>query len=229
MKVISVLLMCFILSACSSTKVHLYTRYLSVHETEVITKELEELGFDIVANSLAFPDGIEQSTLLYSPFVEGENSVNILIDSLDKSGWDITSVKPIFAGNHYYTKNSVGLLLLPDGLIPSDKVTSQDIANEYASKACEASIKLRLNSDATYQFLYSNKTLEQTEQLTGSWQITSYPYIELTSSNKVWRFYYEIQKNTATDVVGKIEIVELKPIDEHYKLPKCSFVYGVRG
>jgi len=229
MKLIGVVFLCFFILACSSTKVHLYTRYLSVQETERMTKVVEDLGFDIVANSLAFPDEVQQSTLLYSPFVQGEDKVNVLIDSLDKAGWVISSVKPIFAGNHYYTKNSVALLLLPDGVFPSDKVTSQDIANEYESKACEASLKLRLNSDASYQFLYSNTVPSQTEQLTGSWQITSYPYIELTSLNKVWRFYYEIQKSTVTDVVGKIDIIELKPIDEHYKLPKCSFVYGVRG
>jgi len=228
MKVISVLLMCFILSACSSTKVHLYTRYLSAQEAETITQDLEELGFDIVANSLTFPGGIEQSTLLYSPFVQGEDTVNVLINSLDKAGWVISSAKPIFAGNHYYTKNSVGLLLLPDGLIPSDKVTNQDIANEYESKECSQSMKLKLNSDGMYQFNYLTKNDGETEQLQGSWQITSYPYIELTSLNKVWRFYYEIQKSTTTDVVGKIDMIELKPIDEHYKLPKCTFYYGLR-
>jgi len=229
MKTLSVLVLCFFVMACSSTKVHLYTRYLSAQETEKVTENLEELGFDIIANSLIFPDEIEQSTLLYSPFVQGENTINVLIDSLDKAGWVVSSVKPIFAGNHYYTNNSVGLLLLPGGVVQSDKITSQDVANEYESKACESSITLRLNSDASYQFLYSNKTVAQTEQLTGTWQITSYPYIELISSNKMWRFYYEIQKNTMTDVVGKIDIIELKPIDEHYKLPKCSFVHGIRS
>jgi len=228
MKIITVVLLSFFVLACSSTKVHLYTRYLSAQETEKITKELEVLGFDIVANSLTFPDGIEQSTLLYSPFVEGENSVNILIDSLGKSGWDITSVKPIFAGNHYYTKNSVGLLLLPEGAKQNDQVHRQDLVNEYESKACNASITLKLNSDASYQFLYPDMEASQKEQLQGSWQITSYPYIELVSSKKFRRFYYEIQRKTETDVVGKIALIELKPLEDHYALPKCTFYYGLR-
>ena len=231
MKMISVLLMCFFILSCSSTKVHLYTRYLSVVDTEAVTKNLEEVGFDVIANTLVFPDGIEQSTLLYSPFVEGENTLNILIDTLANIGWLVPNVQPIFAGNHYYTKNSVGLLLLPDGGRQSDKVTRQDLVNEYESENCQASMTLRLNSDASYQFLYLNKASAQSrksEQLTGSWQITSYPYIELTSLNKMWRFYYEIQKDIETDVVGKIEIIELKPVDDHYTLPKCSFLYGLR-
>ncbi|WP_019026393.1 hypothetical protein [Colwellia piezophila] len=231
MKMISIVLMCFFLMACSSTKVHLYTRYLSAQQAEEITNNLEGLGFDVIANTLVFPDEIEQSTLLYSPFVEGENRVDVLINSLDKAGWIIANVKPIFAGNHYYTKNSVGLLLLPDGVRQSDKVTVQDLANEYESENCRASMILRLNSDASYQFLYLNKASaqsRQSEQLKGSWQITSYPYIELISSNKMWRFYYEIQKTIDSDVVGKIELIELKPVDEQYTLPKCSFIYGIR-
>ena len=233
MKIIGVVLMCFFTLACSSTKVHLYTRYLSTEETKVVTKNLEELGFDVVANTLIFPDDVEQSTLLYSPFVEGENKVNILIDSLDKSGWLVANVKPIFAGNHYYTKNSVGLLLLPDGLVKNDQVTTQDLANEYESKKCQRSIKLSLNSDATYQFLYSNNNNNDNdndnEQLKANWQITSYPYIELISFNKAWRFYYEIHKSVDADVVGKIELIELKPVDDQYTLPVCSYVYGIRA
>jgi hypothetical protein len=215
--------------ACSSTKVHLYTRYLSAEETQGVTQDLEALGFDVIANTLVFPDDIEQSTLLYSPFVEGENSINILTDSLYKSGWVVSSVKPLFSGNHYYTKNSVGLLLLPDGLVKNDQVTTQDLANEYVSKKCQSSIKLRLNSDATYQFLYSNNTYNENEQLKGNWQITSYPYIELISLNKAWRFYYEVYKSIESDVVGKIEVIELKPVDEQYTLPECSYVYGIRA
>ena len=231
MKMISIVLMCFFIFACSATKIHLYTCYLSAEETEAVTKNLEGLGFDVIANTLVFPDEVQQSTLLYSPFVEGENTLNILIDTLAKIGWLVPNVQPIFAGNHYYTKNSVGLLLLPDGGRQSDKVTRQDLVNEYESENCQASMTLRLNSDASYQFLYLNKASAQSrksEQLTGSWQITSYPYIELTSLNKMWRFYYEIQKDIETDVVGKIEIIELKPVDDHYTLPKCSFLYGLR-
>ncbi len=228
MKAITVLLICMFISACSSTKVHLYTRYISEQEEEQLTLKLEELGFDIVSNSLAFPDGIEQSTLLYSPFVEGENSIEVLLNSLEASGWTISSIQPLFAGNHYYTKNSVGLLLLPEGTKQNDQVHRQDLVNEYESKACSASIQLKLNSDASYQFFYPDKTANQQEQLHGSWQITSYPYIELVSSKKSRRFYYEIQRKIETDVVGKIAIIELKPLEDHYTLPKCTFYYGLR-
>ncbi|PKH88094.1 hypothetical protein [Colwellia sp. Bg11-28] len=228
MKILSIALICFFLLSCSSTKVHLYTRYLSEQQTGKITKILEEHDFEVIANTLSFPDDVQQSTLLYSPFVKGEDNLNILIDSLENLGWRLPIVKPLFAGNHYYTKNSVGLLLLPDGLKQSDKLLSQDLVNDYEAEKCEISVKLRLNRDETYQLSYSDVPFSQPEHLTGKWHIPSYPYIKLVSANKMWSFYFEIQKKTDIDLVSKVEIIELKPVDKHHVFPYCSFTYGVR-
>ncbi len=232
MKIVLIVLVCFFISACSATKVHLYTRYLSETEVKEVTKNLQGLGFDIITNRLMYPEGIEQSTLLYSPFVEGEDTVDNLIASMEENGWFIPNIQPIFAGNHYYTKNSLGLLLLPEGTKRNDQVHRQDMVNEYQSKDCNVELRLTLKSDASYQFSYLNEQASrpsnQKEQLQGSWQVTSYPYIELVSSKKYRRFYYEIQTTMATDRVGKINFIELKPLDDHYSLPKCSFHYGLR-
>jgi hypothetical protein len=154
MRFIFTLLLCSLLFACSSTKIHLYTRYLSVADVDKITRTLEEHDFDVVPNTLKYPDDIVQSTLLYSPFMEGEDRANELINTLDRLGWVIASVQPLFMGNHYYAKNSAGLLLLPDGVIPSDKVAIQDLVNDYETKDCQEKVTLRLNKDNTYQVFY---------------------------------------------------------------------------
>ena len=214
--------------SCSSTKVHLYSRYLSEPEIEKITKNLEAHNFDVVVNTLDFPSDIQQSTLLYSPFVQGEGRVNVLIDSLDKTGWVIPNVQPLFSGNHYYTKNSVGLLLLPDGVMQSDSIAAQALVNNYKSQGCDMEVELTLRKNGNYLLKYSEKIYSQTDHLTGHWKVTSYPYAELSSDNKEWYFYFEIQNKTGVDVVGKIDITELKPVEKYYLLPNCSFVYGVR-
>lgn len=119
--------------------------------------------------------------------------------------------------------------MLPDNLGQSDKVASQDLVNIYQSNQCAPTIALHLNKDASYQFIYAKETLvKQSGVLKGKWQITSYPYLERTSPNGDWSFYFEIQQKIETDVVGKIKIVTLKPVDTHYAFPNCSFVYGVR-
>lgn len=82
MKFLRVLILSIGLVACSSTEVHLYTRYLSDTEIEQISSKLDKSNFKIIPNTLAFPENINQSTLLYSPFIRGEKTLDILIDSL---------------------------------------------------------------------------------------------------------------------------------------------------
>ena len=72
MKRVGIIVIIWLLSACTSTKVHLYRRYLSETDIKQVSKNLEDLGFDVISNKLMFPEGIEQSTLLYCPFIEGE-------------------------------------------------------------------------------------------------------------------------------------------------------------
>jgi len=228
MKLIAVVLICFGIVACSSTKVHLYSRYLSTTEIEIITKNLEGNNFEVVVNTLNFPSNIQESTLLYSPFIEGENTVNILIDTLDKIDWVIPTVQPLFSGNHYYTKNSVGLLLLPEGVMQSDKAAEHTLVNDYKSEGCDIDVELSIRKNGSYLLKYSEEYTNQTEHLEGEWRVTSYPYVELSSFNKEWYFYFEMQTNTKVDVVGKIEMVELKPVEKYKLLPNCSFVHGIR-
>ena len=120
------------------------------------------------------------------------------------------------------------MLLLPDGVVQSDKVITQDLVNEYQSDKCGISVKLKLARDGSYHFLYSNKTPGQSGHVTGRWKMTSYPYIELTSLNGFWRFYFEIQKRSEVDVVGATEVIELKVVEKHGVFPNCNFVYGLR-
>lgn len=228
MKILTTTLICLLLTACTSTKVHLYTRYLSADEATKVTKTLEEQGFEVETNSLAFPDNIQQSALLYSPFVRGENRVNALIEKLKESGWTIPIVQPLFSGTHYYTKDSMGLLLLPNGRMKSDKVLAQELVSSYKAENCDSSIALQLNDDNTYQFSDSNLSEYEFKRFDGSWNMPSYPYLILVPDGNVGSFYFEIVKKTESDLNGKVELIELTPMDSHHSFPDCSFVSGVR-
>ena len=78
--------------ACTSTKVHLYSRYLSPLEVQTISKALENVNFEVMTNSLSFPDTVSHSTLLYSPFIQDEAQVDNVINALTKLGWVIPSI-----------------------------------------------------------------------------------------------------------------------------------------
>jgi hypothetical protein len=229
MKFLNVVILSISLVACSSsTEVHLYTRYLSDTEIEKISSKLDESHFKVITNTLSFPETIKQSTLLYSPFIKGDKTLDILINSLSDIGWAIPSVEALVSGNHWYRKDSIGLFLLPEGVKQKDKIANQDLANDYESRNCDTLVNLRLNKDNTYQLSFTNKTNERTDHRKGSWKIRSYPYIELTSFNERWWFYFEIEQKVESDKVSKINIIELKPVDRYPFFPNCSFVNGVR-
>jgi len=52
------MLLSITLLSCSSTDVHLYTRYLSDTEIEKISSKLKESNFSVVINTLPFPETI---------------------------------------------------------------------------------------------------------------------------------------------------------------------------
>jgi hypothetical protein len=228
MKLLSILIFSISLFACSSTEVHLYTRYLSDTEIEKISLKLDDSNFKVVTNTHSFPEEIQQSTLLYSPFIKGEKTLDVLISSLSDMGWAISNVEALVSGNHWYSQDSVGLFLLPEGVKQKDKIANQDLANDYESRNCDTLVNLRLNKDNTYLLYFTNKSKVRTDHLKGSWKIRSYPYIELTSFNERWWFYFEIEQKEESDKVSKVSIIELKPLDLYPFFPKCSFANGVR-
>lgn len=225
---VSILFICLLLFACTSTKVHLYTRYLSEQEISIISKKLTKANFEVVPNTFVFPDDIQQSTLLYSPLVKDQDSVNVLLDSLHGLGWVIPTVQPLFAGNHSYTKNSIGLFILPEGGKDNAKLALPDLVHEYQSKKCDVSVKLRLNRNNTYQLFYADESQVHPAHVNGSWEVTGYPYLQLMSANKIWSFYFEIQKQSEVDQISKVDIIKLKAMNTHHIFPNCSFYYGLR-
>jgi len=228
MKFLSIVLISIALLACSSAEVHLYTRYLSDAEIDKISSKLEESIFKVVTNTLAFPETIDQSTLVYSPFIKGDKTLDLLINSLSNMGWTIPNVEALVSGNHWYSKNSVGLFLIRDGVKQNNRIAIQDLANNYESRNCDTIVTLNLNKNNTYRLSFSNNINERKDHLKGVWKIRGYPYIELTSLNERWWFYFEIEQKVETDKVSKINIIELKPVDRYSFFPNCSFVNGIR-
>jgi len=228
MKVIFNVLICFIVIGCSSSKVHLYSRYLSDTEIKTVSEEVKKLGFDVVTNTLPFPDEISHSTLVYSPFLTEDKNIDRLVNKLSQLNFSITNTDFLVTGNHWFKKNSVGLFLLPEGFKQNDSIPSQDLANEYEARGCDIPVKIKLYQDNTYQLIFATKSSDRIDHLSGVWKLRSYPYLELTSLNERWWFYFEIEQKMEVDNVSEIEIIQLNPIDKYDFISNCSFAYGQR-
>jgi hypothetical protein len=222
-----VMLVCVLLIGCSSTKIHLYSRYLSNYEIKTVSENIENLGFDVEINTLPFPVEINESTLIYPVIFNYDEDLDGLTSSLSLLGWPISNKELLVNGNHWF-QNSAGLFILPEGVQQDDKIPPQDLANEYESKNCEKPLKIKLNSDNTYQFFFTEMPNNRSDYLKGQWKLTSYPYIELISFNERWLFYFEIERKIEVDKVSEIDIMELIPQDKYEIFPNCSFVYGQR-
>jgi len=231
MKFILIVSLCFTLLACSTTTVHLYSRYLSKDEISAVKSKLTDLGFKVEINTLAFPDEVKQSSLIYSPFIENEQRLSTVVDSVSALGWQLSNTQMLKEGNHWYTKNNVGLFLVPEGARARDNIAISDLVNEYKTRNCTTSAAIRLNNNGSYKISFSqslsNSRVNRTDFNRGHWKITAFPYVELKSLNKKWFFYFKIEE--IVDNIGTVNLIELVPENNYPVLPNCSFAFGLRA
>tara|TARA_R110002126_G_scaffold97190_19_gene226804 strand:- start:4386 stop:5081 length:696 start_codon:yes stop_codon:yes gene_type:complete len=215
------------LAGCTNTKVHLYTKYLSEEESQKITTELENKRFTVIKNTLSIPDSINESTIIYSPFLIDMDHLSTALDSLSKLGWSKIKLENLVKGNHWYGKNSLGVILLPEGLIRSELKIYDELSQRYVGTYCDAQVEIELHSNNIYTVTYKNENKMATK--TGSWKVTDYPYLELSNEDGFLPMYFQAVKRTEQDLIGKVNIIEIKPIQSYQIFSDCKFSHGVRA
>ena len=214
-------------SGCSTSTIHVYARHLNTQEIDQVSKIFERVGYQVITNDLHFPENINSSAIIYSPFFEDPEAIDKILVLLEDNGWKITSASSLFAGNHWYRKNDVAILLIPDRLLSDGLFDLKNIAGAYDSNHCSTGAKLILDTDNTYEFTVEDDSGDE-GYAKGSWKFTQYPYVELRSTNRSYYFYFSVEHDIISDNIGKVEITELLPENEYYFLPGCSFIRGIR-
>lgn len=211
------------LASCSTTTVHVNRIYLNEAESKKIKSELEEKGFNVEFNEHLYPNDIYSTTILYSPFLTEIDAVDNVEDTLSVLGYDINSISSLVASNHWYTKNTIGLYIVPNDVVPNDGKNIKDISNEYKSLNCDKLIKLSLKNNG--EFLYTQKG---EVAVSGKWSLTQYPYIFLEKLDPYVSVYYEIKKSKRVDQISHINITELQPLSFSNVISDCTLTYGIR-
>jgi hypothetical protein len=209
--------------ACTSTTVHVNKLYLNEQESQKITIELKKLGLDVEFNELNFPTDISSTSILYSPFVKDKKAVNKIEDTLTRLGYGASNISALVASNHWYTKNTVGLFIVPDGIAPNSGKNIEDIAFHYQSEKCDnlTELNLQKNGKFTYKIFDDIK-------ITGTWSITGYPYILLENKEPYLHYYFEIKRSKKVDKISEIEIIDLQPVSSSLIILNCKLTYGER-
>lgn len=219
-------LVAILLSCCSQTTVHLYSRYLSDEQVNTISTSLAAKDFVVKPNQLRFPDSVSQSSITYSPMIKDRQAVEKVVSTMHDMGWHIYRSDMLVADNHWYKENSIALMLLPPDLNIQNSM--QNWAFKYTSHQCKTSLTIHLNPNGQYQTLNFKDRVIKHDLGQGSWRIIQYPIIELTAPSVDWPLYFELKSYIQTDIVGEIQMYQLSPLDKYAFLSNCSFVYGIR-
>ncbi|WP_371188715.1 hypothetical protein [Thalassotalea maritima] len=218
-------ILCVIIVGCSSAPtVHLNRLYLNENLALSIQAKLEKQGFNVEINQHEYPADITSTSIVYSPFVRDEQIVDTVKEALRELNINVDNVNSLFSSNHWYTQNTLGLFIVPQGVTVNSGKNVADLAKRYESSLCETDIAIDLMPNGTF------KSFEKGNQkLKGAWSITSYPYILLENKPTYFNYYFEVEVTEATDRIGKVHITSLKPLSNNPSIKKCKVNYGVRA
>ena len=209
--------------ACTTTTVHVNNRYLTEQESQNVKVELKNLGLDVEFNELNFPSDISSTSIMYSPFVRDNTAVSKVESSLIRLGYGVSNISALVSENHWYAKNTVGLYIVPDGVVPNSGKNTEDIAFQYKSEGCDSSTELNLQKNGKFTYKIFNDI-----KVTGTWSITEYPYIILENEEPYLHYYFEINRSKKADKISEIEVIDLHPLSSSLIILSCKLTYGER-
>ena len=221
-----------LLAGCASKPtVYVYAKYLSESQKKEVKEAFEESEqYQIILNDFDMPASISENTLLYSLLLRDPEFIALAEALSVEAGFPIKRTQGMTEGNHWYTKNSLALFLLPENNGSNLVLFKQDLINRYEGKQCENVTALNLESDGTFLLdvqPQSGGYLE--DSVKGTWKYRQYPFVELQKAGLTYaEYYFEIQPFTGSDVVGEIDYVELVSLNAGSLPGGCSFIVGTR-
>ena len=239
---LSILLL--LLPGCSSKPtVYVYAKYLDDSERNELTNNLTKEGLDVKSNEFDFPSTVTSNTVLYSLLLQEPDAIDKTSEVADNLGFPIHSVQMLTQGNHWYTKNSLALFLLPEGGRPDGTLLSQDLAHKYQADTCSENTLLTLNPNGTFELILSdnnssaqknnsNSSNSVLKRASGQWKLRQFPYLELQEDGANYaNFYFEISQSKEIDQISEIHFINLTTINVNSTTPlplTCVFTYGER-
>jgi len=217
------------LQGCSTPTVHLYAKYINEAEQKELVGYLEEKNFVVEINQLTFPEMINSSAIIYSPFLSDIEKVHELESVVSEKQWPINYVSALKEGNHWFKKNTIGLFIVPKEVNPHSGKNMQDLALKYQSKSCDSEVFLTLNREGSYEFSREVKDTKYNYGKFGHWRMRSFPYLELKPLNKDRWLYFEVKQTEIEDKLSLVNIYTLKPMENYSALHGCEFEYGKRS
>jgi|GEM_PF-1401320 len=210
----------FFISGCSAPIIYLNDYDLKKSNFEKVKTSLEESGFNVKPISIKPPSNIKDSTIITGPKPTVKHSFHRLVSLLEDLGYSNIRITSVESGNHWYRGNNIGLYLFDDGIRSSPE---SEVIGKYATDNCESMVSLILSAEGNFNITYADGN-----ELLGEWLITSMPYLNLRNKRTGLNFYYQINVQEQSDLLGKVDVVTLFPLDDQYQIRDCIFYMGIR-
>ncbi len=224
MKLVAVLIIPTLLLACTTTTtIHLNVKYLEKEAQKKIVTDLNAAGFEVVTNKVDFPGDNLQSTIIYSPFLKNSESVNDVISTIKKHDYNVVQVDMLANSNHWYTKDSIGLYLLPTDFKPATQSISDKIIGDYVTHDCEQDASLFIKQSGEWSYQYSGG-----DDAKGNWSILDSTYLFIERDEPWINLYFKFSFSQQADMLGSVNITKLIPLNDSRYIVKCGFIKGIR-
>lgn len=224
-----------ILTSCTARQdVHVFNLGYSDAEVQTVMAALQESGFRPHANSLAVPDGIHSSSIIYPPIVENFETVSLLRDTLASTGHAQLELIYETRGEHFYSTENIGLYLVnPEYSEPVPQTSSDpqgqhpELSHVYYSNCedVEAELSLLGQDAAVLEVIeWSERTQrERSTVFDGQWSRSdSTLEFELFDEGKIIFSYSEFD---GRDDYGRFYGIDLVNIENLSELASCDFRY----
>lgn len=225
-----VALICIAQMACTSKPtIHIYGKYLSENSIKTLEQSFLQLGYEANTNQLDTPVSVTENTILYSLMLEHQETLDKAQEVVEASGYKVNLLQPMVRGNHWYTKNSLALILFPEDSANNSHFFHQDLVHQYQVEECDTDLVLKLNPDFSYQISGKEWNEEELPLVSGSWHYRQFPYVELRPGNNTqWHMYFEISRSTTSDQISAIQMQKLSPLEPYSLISGCTFEIGQR-
>ncbi|MCW8107926.1 hypothetical protein OPS25_05390 [Alteromonas ponticola] len=224
-KSILLILTLIFLSACSTTIIHLISRYLNTTQQTDLVALLERHNFKVKLSEHPFPLSITDTTLVFSPLLTDPEALTTLHAILPIAGYPLSRSSALVEGKHWYTKNNIGFYPIPTGVDPFSDTLPAALAHEYKSENCAKNFSLTLSHSGRFRLVTDAGTRQK---INGLWRVTEFPYLVLQGTNQFKNFYFEVKQAKLKDQVSHISVITLVPLNSHPLIPPCDVSFGER-
>ena len=217
-----------LVTGCSSKPtVHLYAKYLSDTQVRELRQALTAEALTVEVNDHHVPTDINSNTLLYSLLLQQPETLSKVTAVATAQGFDTPQEQPLTQGNHWYTKNSVGLILFPKD--HQGEIFQADIVGSYEVFGCDTSIRLTLDSHG--RFMLSGEGADDLDASLreGSWHYRQHPVIELRADLGPSAYsYFELSREQTRDQISALTYTYLVPLQARFLNDGCKLRTALR-